>query len=176
MIPGAIQSNERRVVDAAESLQDPRCAQGVVDPIIHRIEGLGRDRVEHLADLIVAGDLLEVEETLGVVVTPRLLHRFLMRQQGGRLGEEDREGAQTKIGHRIGGVLAPAPVGQSGEHLAQVADQIVEPRAAHAQSLPRKSALNGWRWISLTGPCGARPGPLRPRPVVTPTAIQPAAR
>jgi len=145
MIPGAIQSNERRVVDAAESLQDPRCTQGVVDPIIHRIEGLGRDRVEHLADLIVAGDLLEVEETLGVVMTPGLLHRLLMRQEGGRLGEEDREGAQTKVGHRIGGVLAPAPVGQSGEHLAQVADQIVEARAAQAQSLRRKSALNGWR-------------------------------
>jgi hypothetical protein len=145
MIPGAIQSNERRVVDAAESLQDSRCAQGVVDPIIHRIEGLGRDRVEHLAGLIVAGNLLEVEETLGVVMTPRLLHRLLMSQEGGRLGEEDREGAQTKVGHQIGGVLTPAPVGQSGEHRAQVADQIVEARAAQAQSLRRKSALNGWR-------------------------------
>ena len=65
------------------------------------LEGLGRDRVEHLAGLIVAGDLLEVEETQGVVMTPRLLHRLLIRQKGGRLGEEDREGAQTKVGHRI---------------------------------------------------------------------------
>lgn len=145
MIPGAVQGDERRVVDTAQSLQNPRCAQGVVDPIIHRIEGLGRDGVEHLANLIVAGDRLEVEETLGVVMTPRLLHRLLIRQEGGRLSEEDREAAQTKVGHRIGDVLAPAPVGQSGEHLAQVADQIVEARAAQAPSLRRKSALNSWR-------------------------------
>src|SRR5664279_5376756 len=30
MIPSAIQGDERRVMDAAEGLQDPRCAQGVV--------------------------------------------------------------------------------------------------------------------------------------------------
>jgi hypothetical protein len=73
------------------------------------------------------------------------LHRLLMRQEGGRLGEEDREGAQPKVSHGIGGVLAPTPVGQSGEHLAQVVDQIVEARAAQVQSLRRKSAPNGWR-------------------------------
>src|ERR1019366_3245105 len=103
------------------------------------------DRVEGLADLIVAGDFLEEEETLGVVAAPRLLHRLLMRQEGGRLGKEDREGAQTKVGHGIGGVLTLAPVGQSDEHRAQVADQIVEARAAHAPSRRRKSALKGWR-------------------------------
>src|ERR1019366_1720616 len=91
------------------------------------------------------GDRLEVEETLGVVMTPRLLHRLLMRQEGGRLGKEDREGAQTKVGHGIGGVLALAPVGQSGQCPAEVADKIVKARAAQAGSRRRKSALKGWR-------------------------------
>ena len=53
LIPGAIQSNERRVVDAAERLPDPRCAQGVVDPIIHRIL-VGRERSYNQVRAIVS--------------------------------------------------------------------------------------------------------------------------
>ncbi len=176
MIPGAIQGDEGRVVNSAEGGQDPLAAQSVVNLVIDRIEGLGRDRIEHLTDLVVARDLADDKEAGGVVLSSGLLQRLLMGQEGGGLGEEDREGAQPEIGHRVGEVLALAPIRQTGQDLAPAADQIVEAGSLHATSRWRKSTPNGLRKTSLIGPWAARPGALRPRPVVVPTQIHPAAR
>lgn len=176
MIPGSIQGDEGGVIDTAEALDNPMLAQAVVDLVIHWKERLGRDRIEHWANLIIAGNLVDVKETLGVVFPPGGLHRFLMSEEGGGLGEEDREGAQTEIRHRVGEVFALAPIRQARQDFAQTAHQIVEAGSLHAPSRWPKSAHNGLRNTSLSGPCGASPGALRPRPVVRPTGIQPAAR
>jgi hypothetical protein len=93
-----------------QGVQESEFAQGVVEVVEHRMEGLGRDRVEHLTDLIVAGDGGEAEEAAGVVAAPDFLHRLLVREKGGRLGEEDREGAQTEVLQGVGEVLALAPI------------------------------------------------------------------
>ena len=67
---------------------------------------------------------LWMPKRLWALLTPRAcLHRLLVGQKGGRLGEEDREGAQAEILHRVGAVLARAPVVQAGQRAPQGADQ-----------------------------------------------------
>ena len=176
MIPRAIQGDERRVVNPAKGGQDSVFLQSFVDSIKNRKEGRGRDRIEHRPDLVVRGDLANCKEAGGVVLRAGQLHRFLMGEERGGLGEKDREGTQPKILHRVGAVLAFASIRQTGQDLAQATDQILEADSFHALSWRRKSTLKGWSRTSFSGPCGPCPGELRPRPVVRPTGIQPAAR
>ena len=70
---------------------------------------MGRDRIEGLADLIVTGDLLDLEEALGVASPLGLLAGPFLgedRKEGDWV-KKDREGAQTEIRHRIMGRLSP---------------------------------------------------------------------
>src|SRR5882724_8517608 len=92
MIPGSIQRDEHGIVNAAKGLQNPLFTQRVIKAVIDRVEHLGGNRVEHLAHLIITGNLIDLKEALGVVLAPSLLHGLLMSQEGGRLGEENGEG------------------------------------------------------------------------------------
>ena len=103
------------VLDGAPTLQVAGLAQTLQDLIIAGKELFGRDRIEHLPDVIVAGDLLDVEQALGVALPLGLLHGLLVGQEGGTLGEEDREGAQANVFHGIGCVVARAPVGKAAQ-------------------------------------------------------------
>jgi hypothetical protein len=53
---------------------------------------IGRDRIEHGADVIVAGDAVDAEQGLAVRAAMAGLELALMIQEGGALGEEHREG------------------------------------------------------------------------------------
>ena len=153
VVPGSIQRDECGVVDPAPRLEEAMLAQRLVDLIIHRIERLGLDGIEHVANLVVAGDLCDLKEAGGVVLSLRLLHGLLMGQKGGALGEEHREGAQTKILHVIGEVLARTAVWQSRQHTAQAPDHVFERSPLHAfRGWDRKFRCKGLRRISLLGP------------------------
>ena len=85
------------------------------------IERLRLDRIEHLADLVIAGDLADLKEARGIVLGLGPLHSLLIGQKGGALSKEHREGIQSKILHGIGLVLTGArdlgsmPDGMLGE-------------------------------------------------------------
>jgi hypothetical protein len=57
-----------------------------------REQVIGRDRIEHGADVIVAGDAVDAEQGLAVRAAVAGLELALMIQEGRALGEEHREG------------------------------------------------------------------------------------
>jgi len=170
-------SNPWRAADhSVKLLQHPRFPHRVQDPVEERMQHLGRNRVEHLAHLIVAGDSGDAEEALGVVATALLPHRLLVGYKGRRLGEEDREGAPAEVLHGVRFVGATTPVRQLGQFLAQVIEPPVEERSVHEQRRWRQGRPSGRTNTSLAVVKAVWDGPLRPRPVVRPTGSQPAAR
>src|SRR5262245_30469598 len=70
----------------------------------HGIESARRDRIEQGADLIVTGQLLHVEEGVGVIVPFGLLQPALIFQKRRRLGEKNTKGAQGGIVDSVLGV------------------------------------------------------------------------
>ena len=89
-----------------------------------------------------------MEQALGIALALGLLHGFLVRQEGGALGEEDREGAQANVFHGIGDIVAGAAVGKAAHDLAQMRQVLVpgfQDFGAHAASLRRASARSGLR-------------------------------
>ena len=95
-IPGAVQRQEEGPFDGAVGLQHLGRAQVFEYLIVKRQEAFGADRVQGLADLVVAGDLLDAEQSLGVAQALGTLHVSLAGQEGGALREEDREGGRAK--------------------------------------------------------------------------------
>ena len=75
--------------------------EGAVQIIKETEEVAGFNRIERLADVIVGGDALDLEQGTGVVATARLLHVLLETQERRALGEEDREGRQRDVGHGV---------------------------------------------------------------------------
>jgi len=67
------------------------------------------NRVEQIANVRIAGHLLNAEQTLGVVVAVRPLHVPLVGQERGRLHEKDGKGPQGRIGEFVNRVR-PRPV------------------------------------------------------------------
>ena len=135
-------------MEDAQALQVASLAQTLKDLIIAGKELFGRDRIEHLPNVIVTGDLLQMEQALGIALTLGLLHGFLVGQEGGTLGEEDREGAQAYVFHGILEVVARAPVGKAAHNPAQMQQVLVpgfEDFGAHALNCWRASALSGLR-------------------------------
>ena len=148
VIPSAIQGDEQLVLEGAPALQRAGVAQALQDRIIAGKELFWRDRIERLADVIVRRDLLEVEQALGIALALGLLHGFLVRQEGGALGEEDGKGAQANVFHGIGDIVAGAAVGKTAHQPAQMRQVLLpgfEDWGAHAVSLRRASALSALR-------------------------------
>jgi hypothetical protein len=86
----------------------------------HRIEVAWRDRIEQRADLIITGNLLHVEEGVGVILPFGMLKSALVFQKRRRLGEKDAKGAQGGI---VDGVLG---VGTLFAMVRQVSDSSVQ--------------------------------------------------
>ena len=148
VVPGAIQRNEQLVLEHAPALQVAGLAQTLQHLIIAGKEFFGRHRIEHLPDVIVTRDLLQMEQALGIALTLGLLQGLLMGQKGGTLGEEDRKGAQAHVLHGIFEVVARAPVGKSAQNPAQMQQVLVpgcEDFGAHALNRWRTSARSGLR-------------------------------
>jgi hypothetical protein len=91
------------------------------------------DGVEHLPDMIVAGDALEAEEGAGVVAALDLLQVLLKAEERGALGEEDGEGREGDVGQGVEPVLAGAPVGQVREDRVPAFEERFEAARVHAR-------------------------------------------
>ena len=141
VVPRAIQRDGDGVVDGPIAFQHPFLAEGLEHLVIQGAEFFGRNRIQSLADVIVGGNLFDVEEALRVAPSLGLLHGFLMGQERRRLREENREGAQTDVLHRELGIIAGAPVGQSAQNLARLGGQRIP--VVHKPSLPRQSGRSG---------------------------------
>src|SRR3954453_23963340 len=100
-----------------------------------RIEGRRWGAIQHLADVVVAGDGGRVEQTLAVRAALPLRQGALMRQEGRTAHEEERERRQADVRHRVAAArLRPfAPVGKTGTDRAQLSNMVLE----GAHHLPR---------------------------------------
>ena len=101
----------------------PHCFNFGHDIGEHRVEQGRFDRVEHGADLAVAGDLAHAEQCLAVRSAVTRLQMPLVCQKGRALHEERGERGQREIGHGVGRVPALPLVGQG---LAAAAQRIEE--------------------------------------------------
>jgi hypothetical protein len=99
VIPSAVQGDGDRPANAAIGLQHTLLLEGLERLIIERENLLRRDRIQAIADLVIAGNLRDLEKTLSVAAPFVLLHRFLVGQKGRRLGEEHAECAGAEILH-----------------------------------------------------------------------------
>jgi len=133
-IPGGIQRDEPGALHRAHLFQQTRLIEGVVQFIKQAEEVMGRDRVERLADVIVAGNLFDLKERPGVVASASLFHRALIAQERRALGEEHRKSRQSNVGHAIAGIVTGAPVRQSGGDGTQAFDEMIEDARVHASS------------------------------------------
>ena len=121
MIFGAIQRDEAPPAEALERGEHTRCLDRLHE---QRIEGRRRGTVQHLADVVVAGNGGDAEQGLAVRAPLPLRQGALVRQEGRAAHEEQRERGQADVGHRVGaGRQRPfAPVGQTGTDRAQRRD------------------------------------------------------
>ena len=78
----------------------------------HRMQQHRRGRIEHIADVVVTGDLGEAEQAGGVGVPMAGLELALMRQEGRALQEEHRERRHADVAHRIARIGAVALIGK----------------------------------------------------------------
>lgn len=92
---------------------------------------MGRYRIQHVADMVVGRDLLDLEERLRVTLPLVLLHGFLVSEEQGALREEDREGAQVDRLHAVLSVVLGAFLGKSSQGAAQFSDELIEASQAH---------------------------------------------
>jgi hypothetical protein len=121
----------RKIVGAIEGHQelrtkDPKRRQHAVlfqplkDLHKHRLEVAWGDWIEQLADLIITGNLLHVEEGVGVILPFGLVEPTLVFQKRRRLGEKEPKGVQGSI---VDGVLG---IGTRFAMVRQVHDSSVQ--------------------------------------------------
>ena len=122
----AIQRAQPVASKAAIALQFSRSLQAREDLPVGRLELFRRNRIQQVANLGVAGHRMGAKQAVGIVPPRRTLHVSLMSQKGGRLHEEHRKGAQTRIADHILGIapfamlryaIKPAP--QQPEHMIE---------------------------------------------------------
>ena len=94
----------------------------------------GFNRIERLADVIVRGDALDLEQGAGVVAPARVFHVLLKTQERRALSEEHREGSRGDVGHGETRVVAGAPIRECGGDGAPASDELIESARVHAPS------------------------------------------
>src|SRR2546422_5580062 len=93
-------------------------------------------------------DFLQMEQSLGITLSLGLLHGFLVSQEGGALGEENRKGTQANVFHRVRNIVAGAAIGEAVQDLTQMLHVVlpsVKGLDAHPLSLRGASALRALR-------------------------------
>jgi hypothetical protein len=126
MIFGAVQRDQRVPTQAAHGVQTAGLFQFGDDVGEHGVKMRWLDRVEHIADMIVAGALVDTEQRLAVRATLGGLQISLMRQEGRALHEEGGEGGEGEIRHRIGRVLPAPRIGQGLAITAQRGEESIQ--------------------------------------------------
>ena len=107
----AVEGDEQAAAEAFEGLQGAVLAQGVEAQGEEVAEGLRIDAVEQVADLVVARDAVDSEEGLAVGAGGLVQHAALEGEEGGRLEEEDGEGAGSGVGQGVARVAAATGIG-----------------------------------------------------------------
>jgi hypothetical protein len=135
MIFRAIQRDQHASVEPAEHVE------AAIDPLemIHgfgeyRMQQCGRDRVEHVADVVVAGDFGDAEQTGAVGAAMAFLELPLMRQERRALHEEHRKGRHSDVSHAVGRVDTTALVREPVQAAAQRSEQGIERTHARQES------------------------------------------
>jgi hypothetical protein len=96
---------------------------------LHEVREQRRDmgrgnRIEQVANLLHARDLLDPEQRAGVVPPARLLHPYLKVEKRRALHEEHRERTHSSIAHRVALVVAAlARIRQGAKRLANRGNQ-----------------------------------------------------
>ena len=94
-IPCGIQRDQARLAHRAHGPEQTAFIKSLMQ-IVKKAEQMTRfDWVECLADVIIAGDLFHQEERTGIVATAGLFHVLLETEEGGALGEENRESGES---------------------------------------------------------------------------------
>ena len=148
--PRGVQGDQARVADGPQGFPPPRLIEAVVQ-LIKETEARPRlDRVERLANGIIGGNALDLEEGTGVVATAGPFPIPLATQERGALGEKDRAGRPGDGSHGKAGVVAGAPIGPLGGNRAPTSDALREAARIHAPSNagtgPKGQVTIGGRW------------------------------
>jgi hypothetical protein len=101
---------------------NPLCSKDLIQNVVNAEQMMRFNRIERLANMVVAGDALDPKQRAGVVSAAGLFHSLLKAQERRALGEEDLKSRQNNIGHAVAGIVPSAPVGQSGGDTAQAFD------------------------------------------------------
>jgi hypothetical protein len=101
VIPGAVQGDEQLVLERAPAFQVACLIETLEDRVIAGTELFRRDRIEPFPEVMITGDLFQMEQALGVALPLGLLHGFLVSQERGALGEEDRKGGRADVGREL---------------------------------------------------------------------------
>src|SRR6476469_2183360 len=100
----------------------------------HGKEVIGRDRVEHGADVVVGRDTAHAEQRLAVRAPVAGLEPALKVQERRALDEEQREGAHADVGHGVAYVRSRALVREPRAAAPHRADQALEHLHAKVES------------------------------------------
>lgn len=140
-IPGGIQRDKTGAANGPHGLKHPRLIEGFVQIVKKTEEMAGFNRIEHLADVVVAGNVLDLEKGAGVVASPGLFHPLLVAQKGGALSEKDAEGREGDVAHRVNAVVAGAAVWQGGGNRMQALDELIESTRIHVATMSVRASL-----------------------------------
>jgi hypothetical protein len=103
-VVGAIQGHQKLMAKDTNMRQHAVLLKSLKDLDQHRLTSAGRERIEEFSDLIVPGNLLHVEQGMGVIVPFGVLKPTLVLQKRRRLGEKDAKGTQGGIVDGVSGV------------------------------------------------------------------------
>ena len=136
-----VEGQQQGAAHRAEGIHHPGLSQGVEQEGIDRLERGRRRGVEQGADVVVLGDFMDAERRPGVVVAVRLLKAALVLQKRGALREEHREGAQRRVDHRVGRVLALAGIDERLEGAAHLLRDAVQGQDVGAKGCAQDSGF-----------------------------------
>ena len=143
-VPGGVQRDEPGATHRPHGRQQTGLIEGAVQFIKETEQVAGFDRIKGLADVIVRGDALDLEERTGVVATARRFHVLLETQERRALGEEHRESGRGDVGHGEVGIAARASIRQPGGDNAPPSHQMIKGTGIHGPRIdvpPQKYKL-----------------------------------
>jgi len=103
---GAIERDQEGIVERTKCVEQAMAVQIVPDLGHEREQPLRRHRIEHVANLVVARDVMDAEQGGGVVLALQLLHPNLAIEKRWTLREKNRERRQCRILNVVTPVVA----------------------------------------------------------------------
>jgi hypothetical protein len=140
VVLGAVERDQHVRAEPPERLKPAGALEHRDNLAEHGKEPIGRDRVEHGADVIVGRDGAHAEQALAVRAPVPLLEPALESQERRALGEEKREGGHADVGHGVVAVRSPAFVRKRPAAAPHGVDQAVEHLHAELESDSPKRA------------------------------------